>query len=272
MNFERHLEGETLDITIFRSPKDVLLNTDVTLECKVTDFGTPLLDLSNVGVLWLYGSQRKEIYTFNAGQAVARRHGAKIFETELQKGDASLYLPNIQLNEAGEYICVVLVTPDRAEKSSQIVVLAKPKVLLSTQHITILNGTEKSVRCDATEFYPQKHEIFWEKISRGKTERLERHVCTGAAVSNNDGTFNVSSNIRIEPTPNDDGNVYKCTVRHQSLPDEPSQEVKLTVEVSEPESASTAAVGAAFVGGFVLCFLFAAGLLAYWWRFRAERQ
>ncbi|XP_062918055.1 uncharacterized protein LOC134353705 isoform X2 [Mobula hypostoma] len=261
--------AESLDMTIFRSPNNVLLNTDITLECKVTDFGTPLLDLSNVGVKWLYGSQRKEIYIFNAGDAMAKRHGAKIFETELRKGDASLYLPNIQLNEAGEYICVVLVTPDRVEKSSQIVVLAKPKVLLSTQHITILNGTEKSVWCDATEFYPQKHEIFWEKRSRGKTERLERHVCTGAAVSNNDGTFNVSSNIRIEPTLNDDGNVYKCTVRHQSLPDELSQKVKLTVEVSEPESASTAAVGAAFVGGFVLCFPFAAGLLACWWRFRA---
>ncbi|XP_062918053.1 uncharacterized protein LOC134353704 isoform X2 [Mobula hypostoma] len=261
--------AESLDMTIFRSPKNVLLNTDITLECKVTDFGTPLLDLSNVGVKWLYGSQRKEIYIFNAGDAMAKRHGAKIFETELRKGDASLYLPNIQLNEAGEYICVVLVTPDRVEKSSQIVVLAKPKVLLSTQHITILNGTEKSVQCDAAEFYPQKHEIFWEKISGGKTERLQRHVCTGAAVSNNDGTFNVSSNIRIEPTPNDDGNVYKCTVRHQSLPDELSEEVKLTVEVSEPESASTGAVGAAFVGGFVLCIPFAAGLLACWWRFRA---
>ncbi|XP_072905583.1 uncharacterized protein [Hemitrygon akajei] len=258
--------SETLDMTIFGSPKNVLLYTDITLECKVTDFGTPILDLSNVGVQWLYGSQRKEIYFSNAGAATSKRSGAKISTTELQKGNASLYLPNIQLSEAGEYTCVVLVTPDKAERSSQVVVLAKPKVLLSTQHITILNGTEKSVWCDATEFYPQNHEIFWEKISRGKAERLERHVCTGAAVSNNDGTFNVSSNIRIVPTLKDDGNIYKCTVRHQSLPDELSQEVKLTVEVSEPESTSTAAVViSALLGGFGL--LFAAGLPAYLWIF-----
>ncbi|XP_059831700.1 natural cytotoxicity triggering receptor 3 ligand 1-like isoform X2 [Hypanus sabinus] len=253
-------------MTIFRSPKNVLLYTDITLECKVTDFGSPVLDLSNVGVQWLYGSQKKEIYIFNAGTVTAKRSGAKISTTELQKGDASLYLPNIQLSEAGEYSCVVLVTPDKVEKSSRVVVLAKPKVLLSTQHITILNGTEKSVWCNATEFYPQNHEIFWEKISRGKAERLERHVYTGAVVSNNDGTFNVSSNIRIVPTLNDDGNIYKCTVRHQSLPDELSQEVKLTVE--EPESTSTAAVGIpAFLGGLALYFPFAAGVLAYFWIF-----
>ncbi|XP_059831705.1 uncharacterized protein LOC132397244 [Hypanus sabinus] len=261
--------AETLDLTIFRSPKNVLLYTDITLECEVTDFGSPVLDLSNVGVQWLYGSQKKEIYTFNARTITAKRSGAKISETELQrndKGDASLYLPNIQLSEAGEYTCVVLVTPDKVEKSSRVVVLAKPKVLLSTQHITILNGTEKSVWCDAMEFYPQNHEISWEKISRGKAERLERHICTGAAVSNNDGTYNVSSNIRIVPTLNDDGNIYKCTVRHQSLPDELSQEVKLTVEVSEPESTSTAAVViSALLGVFGL--LFAAGLPAYLWIF-----
>ncbi|XP_059832358.1 uncharacterized protein LOC132397552 [Hypanus sabinus] len=253
-------------MNIFRSPKNVFLNTDITLECKVTDFGSPVLDLSNVGVQWLYGSQRKEIYSSKAGAAASKRSGAKISTTELQKGDASLYLPNIQLSEAGEYTCVVLVTPDKVEKSSRVVILAKPKVLLSTQHITILNGTEKSVWCDATEFYPQNHEIFWEKVIRGKAERLERHVCTGAAVSNNDGTFNVSSNIRIVPTLNDDGNIYKCTMRHQSLPDELSQEVKLTVEVSEPESTSTAAVViSALLGGFGL--LFAAGLPAYLWIF-----
>ncbi|XP_072905588.1 uncharacterized protein [Hemitrygon akajei] len=258
--------AETLDLTIFGSPKNVFLNTDIVLECKVTDFGMPVLDLSNVGVQWLYGSQRKEIYTFNARTITSKRSGATISETELQKGDASLYLPNIQLSEAGEYTCVVLVTPDKVEKSSQVVVLAKPKVLLSTQHITILNGTEKSVWCDATEFYPQNHEIFWEKISRRKAARLERRVCTGAAVSNNDGTFNVSSNIIIEPTPKDDGNIYKCTVRHQSLPDELSQEVKLTVEVSEPESTSTAAVVIfALLGVFGL--LIAAGVLAYLWIF-----
>ncbi|XP_059831707.1 uncharacterized protein LOC132397245 isoform X2 [Hypanus sabinus] len=253
-------------MTIFRSPKNVLLYTDITLECKVTDFGSPILDLSNVGVQWLYGSQKKEIYTFNARNITVKRSGAKISETELKKGDASLYLPNIQLSEAGEYTCVVLVTPDKVEKSSRVVILAQPKVLLSTQHITIRNGTEKSVWCDATEFYPQIDEIFWEKISRGIAERMERRVCTGAAVSNNDGTFNVSSNIIIEPTPKDDGNIYKCTVRHQSLPDKLSQVVKLTVEVSEPESTSTAAVViSALLGVFGL--LIAAGLLAYFWIF-----
>ncbi|XP_072905592.1 natural cytotoxicity triggering receptor 3 ligand 1-like isoform X1 [Hemitrygon akajei] len=115
--------AETLDLTIFRSPKNVFLNTDITLECKVTDFGTPVLDLSNVGVQWLYGSQKKEIYTFNAGAVTARRSAVKISATELQKGDASLHLQNIQLSEAGEYTCVVLVTPDKVEKSSRVVVL-----------------------------------------------------------------------------------------------------------------------------------------------------
>ncbi|XP_072905595.1 natural cytotoxicity triggering receptor 3 ligand 1-like isoform X2 [Hemitrygon akajei] len=78
---------------------------------------------SKNGVQWLYGSQKKEIYTFNAGAVTARRSAVKISATELQKGDASLHLQNIQLSEAGEYTCVVLVTPDKVEKSSRVVVL-----------------------------------------------------------------------------------------------------------------------------------------------------
>ncbi|XP_051884866.1 uncharacterized protein LOC127577613 isoform X3 [Pristis pectinata] len=259
--------AETLNMTIFKSPKHVLLNTDVSLECKVTGFGTTTLDLSNVGVQWLFGPQKKDIYTFNAGKSTSKRHGIKISETELQKGDASLHLSNVQLDEEGQYTCIVFVTPDKAEKSSQMMVLAQPKVHLSTQHITILNGAEKSVRCDATGFYPQQHEIFWEKISTEKTERLGGDICTEAAVSNNDGTFSVSSRMRIEPTLDDDGKTYKCVVRHQSLPDERSLELK--VSVKEPEEYSAAgAIAGVIIAAIILCLLVVTGLLAYFLRFR----
>ncbi|XP_051884869.1 uncharacterized protein LOC127577613 isoform X4 [Pristis pectinata] len=259
--------AETLNMTIFKSPKHVLLNTDVSLECKVTGFGTTTLDLSNVGVQWLFGPQKKDIYTFVAGKSTSKRDGIKISETELQKGDASLHLSDVQLDEEGQYTCIVFVTPNKAEKSSQMMVLAQPKVRLSTQHITILNGAEKSVRCDATGFYPQRHEIFWEKISTEKTERLGGDICTEAAVSNNDGTFSVSSRMRIEPTLDDDGKTYKCVVRHQSLPHERSLELKVSVKEPE-ESSATVAIAGVIIAAIVLWLLFAAGLHTYYLRFR----
>uniref|UniRef100_UPI00398EFBDF uncharacterized protein isoform X2 n=1 Tax=Pristiophorus japonicus TaxID=55135 RepID=UPI00398EFBDF len=255
--------AETLDVNIFARPKNVLVNDDVSLECKISGYKAPTLDLTNVGVQWLFGSieNRTPIYVFNGGAHFPKRTGAKMSDTELQKGDASLHLPNIQFNEEGEYTCVVFVTPDKIEKSSEMQVSAQPVVRLSTQHITILTGTEGSVRCDATGFYPLEHELIWEKLSKDNVTRIT-NICTSSPIPNSDGTFNVSSRLRIEPTMDDDNNKYRCIMNHRSHPDGYLLVTELTVQ--EPvKLSSTRAIAASICVTLLLCALLLGAAVLY---------
>ncbi|XP_043561666.1 uncharacterized protein LOC122557766 isoform X2 [Chiloscyllium plagiosum] len=256
-----HYAAGALDVTIFPNRTQVIMKKDFTLKCKFTGYHN--LSRTNVGVQWL-GPLKKEIYIFDAGKHTPKRQGAKLSEADLLKGDASLFLPNVQIDDEGKYTCIVFVTPEKDEKSSHLLVLAQPEVHLSTNHITVLIGTERSVSCNVQGFYPQQFGLTWEKITNKGKEMLEDQFCTGAVTPMDDGTFSVSSRVRIEPTWNDDGAMYQCTVTHQSGSDI-SKHTRLTVK--EPEKHSSAlAVAASIFGTLLFCAVFLAFGWLYWRR------
>ncbi|XP_051885227.1 uncharacterized protein LOC127577746 [Pristis pectinata] len=216
---------------------EAVVNKDVLLECRVSGYKTSEIDLKNVGVQWFFekfgSSTRKEVYQFNGGKHRPYRKGAAVFDDELKKGIASLFLPLVQFDEEGDYICVVFISPDSGRGKSSMTVSAIPQVTLSSTAITIENGTEKSVKCDSTGFYPLAIEMSWLKKSKDGEQNILKHICTASPVKNNDGTYNVSSHMRLRPSLNDDDSTYICFVRHRSL----SNGIKLTTHltVKEPE-------------------------------------
>ncbi|XP_048401614.1 uncharacterized protein LOC125459327 [Stegostoma tigrinum] len=256
--------AETLDVTIFSNPTNVFVTEDVTLECKFT--GNAAFNLTNVGVQW-FGPSRKEIYTFDGGEHTSKRPGAKIFEAGLRKGDASLFLPNIQIEDEGTYTCIVFVTPLKAEKSSELQVSAEPEVHLPTDDIAVQNGTERSVSCTVKGFYPQKLDLTWEKETTKGIEELKDNFCTGALISMDNGTFSVSSRLWIEPTLKDNGNVYRCNVKHRSRPEGIISTTRLTVTEPERDSSVGTVVWSVF-GTFIIC---AALLFIAWFYWRNKK-
>ncbi|XP_020389249.2 uncharacterized protein LOC109934976 isoform X1 [Rhincodon typus] len=259
--------AETLDVTIFSNPTNVLMTENVSLECKFT--GYTAFNLTSVGVQW-FGPSKKEIYTFDGRDHTSKRQGAKIFEDGLRKGDASLFLSNIQIEDEGTYTCIVFVTPLKAEKSSELQVSAEPEVHLSTDHITVQNGTERSVSCNVKGFYPKKLTLTWEKETTKGIEELKDHFCTGALTSMDDGTFSVSSRLRIEPTLKDNGNEYRCIVKHHSCPKDIIRTTRLTVKEPERDSSVGAVVGAV-VGSIVGAFIICGALLIAWFHWRSKK-
>ncbi|XP_041053825.1 uncharacterized protein LOC121283378 isoform X10 [Carcharodon carcharias] len=206
---------ETLELEIFPSPLEISANQDALLMCK---FNKPESDLTHIAVRWVLTSQsnQKDVYVFDGGEHSPKREGAKIFDEALRKGNASLYLPNVQLNEEGKYTCIVFVTPHKEEKSSVMQVSAQPKVSMSRQEITSVNGAEHFLVCDVQEFFPKQLNISWFILSNGKMEYVTQSQSTDDLVTNSDGTFSVSSKIRIEPTLGD-GTNYRCVVKHKTL-------------------------------------------------------
>ncbi|XP_072322191.1 uncharacterized protein [Scyliorhinus torazame] len=189
-------------------------------------------------------------------------------ESKLQEGDASLHLTNIQFDDDGKYTCTVFVTPEKVEKSSNLQVSARPVVNLSTSEILI--GSEGSVSCNVTEFYPKDLELRWEKIpNKGPKEpqELKDDICTGASITNIDRTFSISSRVRIKPTLDDDGDVYRCVVTHRSVPDSISQESKLIVTELEKPSIRGAVAASVFATLLACVILFFVGKY-YWYKIK----
>ncbi|XP_067849689.1 uncharacterized protein [Heptranchias perlo] len=257
--------SDTLNINIFQSPLQVLVNEDVLLGCKVSGFNTAELDLEYVAVQWslVHEERMRNVYAFNEGNHSSIRPGARINEDDLRKGNASLYLPKIQINEEGQYICTVFYTPSKVQNSSMLQVSARPKINLSTERVTISNGSKWSVRCDVTGFYPRQLHISWEKLSQGKTESVASNDSGGELVSNDDGTFSKSSQISIAAPLEDDGNNYRCIVKHRSLPNDTIVEAELIV----PETNSIVIIGA-IIGVSVICALLAAGFCLYFRKYQ----
>uniref|UniRef100_A0A4W3IK41 Ig-like domain-containing protein n=1 Tax=Callorhinchus milii TaxID=7868 RepID=A0A4W3IK41_CALMI len=221
-----------LDLEIFHSPKKVLANTDVLLKCKATNYDKSDLDIKFVAVKWkvIYSSGvQKDLYTFNGGTHAISRPGAKIFDDEILEGNASLYLPNIQLEERGVYFCTVYITPEKEEVTGELLVIGK-SVKTYLMCIIIENGTEKSIMCNINRYYPLKIDVKWIHNSGDGKQEVLKSVCRKSPVKNEDGTFNLSSRLTLRPDLTDSGKTYTCLVNHRTLVGGLSKDVLLTVK------------------------------------------
>ncbi|KAJ6665068.1 hypothetical protein lerEdw1_005299 [Lerista edwardsae] len=108
---------------------------------------------------------------------------------------------------------------------------AQPVVLLSPKEVTIERDKEKTVSCVVNKFYPDSIVIQWEKNAKHSPDKSvpAEDICTGSSVENEDGTFNITSKLKLQPSLQDDGNIYNCIVKHKSFSMEPVFSIILTV-------------------------------------------
>ncbi|XP_056383830.1 uncharacterized protein LOC130277299 isoform X2 [Hyla sarda] len=221
-----------LEIRSIESPIVALQGQNTTLPCLFYGYGASPLDLSKVAVRWnLRTSEGKEkqVYLFNGGHRNQYRNGSYIPDKGLMVGDGSLYIPNIQFSDDGEYTCTVFVTPEKAESKVTMEVSAKPTCTLSDSRLEMTPGTERSVTCYVNGFYPKPVEIFWVKYSKDFTNNseLDSQTCTS---ENRDETYNVTSLLSVRPMSTDEnGDVYSCIIIHRSLKDAVNLNISLSV-------------------------------------------
>lgn len=80
-------------------------------------------------------------------------------------------------------------------------------------------------------FYPDAIVILWQEHSKQMLNKsvLAEDICTGTSVRNSDGTYNTTSKLRLQPSSQDQGNIYSCIVQHESFARYPVYNVTLTV-------------------------------------------
>ncbi|CAD7671527.1 unnamed protein product [Nyctereutes procyonoides] len=200
----------------------VLLNDNATIVCKI--HGYHHLDITVMGITWYRKHQASatevKLFEFFGDHQMILRSGAYVSERRLQRGDASLQLPGVQLREAGEYRCEVVVTPYKAVGTVNLEVVAYPVSSLSPEQATVKENEEQLILCMASRFYPKNITITWKKWTPKDPRYLEvsEGIITNSTTKDEDGTFSVTSYLMVKPSLEDNMTVYQCVVWHESLP------------------------------------------------------
>lgn len=75
---------------------------------------------------------------------------------------------------------------------------------------------DKYILCKAYGFYPEDITITWHTWTQEnhQGQEISEGITTGPAIKNEDGTFNITSRVRLEHNVT----TYQCVISHRSLP------------------------------------------------------
>ncbi|OCT83549.1 hypothetical protein XELAEV_18021692mg [Xenopus laevis] len=206
---------ETLEVKVSDSAVKVVKEQDVFIPCTISGYGSTELDLQLLSVHWSRGSD--PVYIYDRGSPNPIRTGSEL-DVRLIKGNAGLYLPQVQMNEEGQYTCTVTYNNEGAEGTSSLEVSVKPSARLVPSDVIIEEGTERGVTCHANNYYPEMIKFQWIKhLNVTQHVVLRQGVSTNEPLENGDGTFNVTSQLMLKPSLGHDGEKYSCIISHRSL-------------------------------------------------------
>ncbi|XP_068929362.1 natural cytotoxicity triggering receptor 3 ligand 1 isoform X2 [Petaurus breviceps papuanus] len=218
-----HYVSGSLEVRMDEKAQTVSLNANITIHCVLSDYGSLPLNISVIGVRWFLrtSNSAKEdiVFLYNGGKWTQFRPGANIEISGLRRGDASLHLPHIQLQEGGEYRCEVIIPPNRVQRTARLDLVAQPSNILLPPETVVKEKKAYTLKCTVTEFYPEPVYITWKKVLPGmqslNVETFEGNSTN--SIRNSDGTFNATSSFVLHPILEDNGTIYQCVVAHKSL-------------------------------------------------------
>ncbi|KAM4845258.1 natural cytotoxicity triggering receptor 3 ligand 1 [Thomomys bottae] len=210
-----------LEVEMAEKIQIVSLNENIIISCKIS--GSPYLDIAIMGVMWFWKNQMSEqeskVFEFYGDHQASFRPGAMVSPRRLVKGDASLQLSEVQLRDAGEYRCVVTVTPHKAEGRILVKVVALPNSILFVEQHTVKKNEEKYLVCKVNGFYPSNINIIWkQRIPRvPQFQEVTKDITRSPLLKNEDGTYNITSSLKIKSSEEEPESVYQCVIWHLSL-------------------------------------------------------
>ncbi|XP_070283090.1 natural cytotoxicity triggering receptor 3 ligand 1 [Myotis yumanensis] len=232
-----------LIVEMERKTQTVFLNDNVTISCKV--LGSTPLNITIMGVTWYQKNQTHEEKVFkmygDPNPKEVSRSGASVSSKALEKGDASLHLPGVQLTDTGEYRCKVVVTPKKAQGTVYLKVLASPKCTLFPEQATVKDDGDQYSLCKASGFYPKDINITWYIYTQENPQgqEISEGITNGPAIKNEDSTFNITSRLRLNHSlEHNVMTTYQCVISHISLPTSTMLNFTLSGRGSEMGNAS----------------------------------
>lgn len=238
-------ERETLITTVAlliktQSPSvKAALSSEQKLHCQfAVDHKGP-----NVTVEWYFQhrGERKRLFSHNSRSG--QTHGGGVGPKSLAGGDASYKLPIAKMKDEGMYICSVSVNPLFISLDVNLHIEEAPRVSLNVgPTLTLQEGDEQKVVCEAERYYPLDVAIVWheqdpaaagQRVGAPLPKQLD-NILLSSHRHNQDKTYSVSAFFYLQASLKNSGRQFTCSVSHQSLRVPIRKSFVLTVE--EPSS------------------------------------
>ncbi|XP_068116331.1 uncharacterized protein [Hyperolius riggenbachi] len=208
-----HAMAEDLEVTIGTSPIPTLRGENVTIPCNITNID----DKKPIRIEWkktLENGTEKVVHDYEGGRMTAHREGSYMDVEEILKGNAELYLPNIQISDDGEYTCNVTNTPRYTSSKTDLQVSVLPHVMTTLRHVSTKQQKETSLTCEVTNFYPKTMTVRWVRYIKDSSGYvILKGPRTTSPIANSDGTFNTTSHLTLRSEEADDEGSYGCVVK-----------------------------------------------------------
>ncbi|XP_060137571.1 CD276 antigen-like isoform X2 [Zootoca vivipara] len=199
-------------------------HSDVYLPCHFSLDPPRPINVDFLIVKW--SLRRKTVALFDTSITAFRPRGAVLDEMRLREGNATLYLSDVRDEDAGEYTCYVLHTPDSAERKVALKVEVAPRLTLGPTEVLL--GKPSNLTCAASDFYPGNVSVKWLRGS----ETLKVDSPPGKRGPNY--LFYAESILNFIPQMTDVDVTFSCHIQHQAVKDPLSQNFELKV-VARPE-------------------------------------
>ncbi|XP_036941040.1 cell adhesion molecule 3 isoform X1 [Acanthopagrus latus] len=181
------------------SDETVSVGGTVTLTCRVAESDNSSLQWSNTAQQTLYFGEKRALRD-------ARIQLHRSTPTEL-----SITIAEVQLSDEGEYTCSIFTMPVRTARATVTVLGVPGKPQISGFENPVTEGGEVTLTCTSTGSKPPA-KLHW---YRGDQELEGR---PNVVESNpDDPTYNVSSELTLEVSRDDDNALITCAVDHPSL-------------------------------------------------------
>ncbi|XP_030404016.1 tyrosine-protein phosphatase non-receptor type substrate 1-like isoform X2 [Gopherus evgoodei] len=252
--YKRSRESQ-LTVSMGPSPVRAVLGSDVLLPCSFAVGET--ISLPKFYLAWARGAEKVAEYL---REKPTQQPKVKLFPEELSRGNCSLGLRNVSLEDRGRYTSTLIYMPDRSEQHLELQVTAAPRLSIPQQ----LARTDKatSFPCHVWGFYPGDVTITWLRDGRVLTDATR-----SAPQRNPDGTFNLTLTYTFTPTTSDSSSIFSCRVSHAALA-QPLQE-EFPLDVTGADTAPSKAITGVCIA---LLLVMVAGLAIYYWRWRRARK
>uniref|UniRef100_UPI0037E84964 tapasin-related protein isoform X2 n=1 Tax=Semicossyphus pulcher TaxID=241346 RepID=UPI0037E84964 len=190
---------------------------------------------------WQHRGERVKLFSHNS--RTGQTQGSGVGMRSLAGGDASLSIPFTKMSNEGTYACSVAVNPLFIKMDISLHIEVAPRVSLNIgPTLSLLEGGEQKVVCDAESYYPLDVEIVWyvqdpsaagQRVGAPLPKVLE-NVLLSSHRHNTDMTYSLSAFFYLKASLKDSGRQFTCSVSHRSLRVPIKKNFILTVE--EPSS------------------------------------
>ncbi|MEQ2283693.1 hypothetical protein AMECASPLE_014214 [Ameca splendens] len=181
---------------------------------------------ANVSVEWHRQHRGERTKLFSHNSRTRQSQGSGVGVKALAGGDASYTLPFTKMNSEGTYICSVSVNPLLGSHDIILQIEEPPRVSLNVGPVlSLLDGTDHKVVCEAENYYPLDVEINWyeqdpavsgQRVGAPLPKMLQ-NILLSSHKHNQDMTYSVSAFFYLQASLRASGKQFTCSVSHKSL-------------------------------------------------------